>query len=145
MVFFTTLLSACNINSPHKKDNEATVTKNIEKNSATSEVDTLKVSNDLLPKWVSKPNKVTYPIEIKSINNEIYSVTGSCKPHSCSNDFMITLSNKEKEASIVVSVLDVDGAINKPSDYATYWFIGSPDKTLKEALIKELKANPNWN
>nr|WP_308420698.1 Ivy family c-type lysozyme inhibitor [Photobacterium damselae] len=45
---------------------------------------------------------------------------------------------------MVVSVKDIDGAITEPSKYATYWFIGNPDQSMKEALVKTLQQNPNW-
>ncbi|MEF1219420.1 Ivy family c-type lysozyme inhibitor, partial [Photobacterium damselae] len=64
---------------------------------------------------------------------------------ACGNNFMITLSNQDKkDVSLVVSVKDTDGAITEPSKYATYWFIGNPDQSMKEALVKTLQQNPNW-
>ncbi|AWK83702.1 TPA: Ivy family c-type lysozyme inhibitor [Photobacterium damselae] len=103
------------------------------------------VSKDPLPEWIKQENKVTAPIGDTVIGGKSFTATNYCKPHACGNNFMITLSNQDKkDVSLVVSVKDTDGAITEPSKYATYWFIGNPDQSMKEALVKTLQQNPNW-
>ncbi|MCG3862643.1 MULTISPECIES: Ivy family c-type lysozyme inhibitor [unclassified Photobacterium] len=97
-----------------------------------------------LPKWVSE-NKVTAPLDNIVDGDETYKAVSYCKPHNCAGDFMITLTGKDnKDYSMIVHVKDTDGAITKPSEYATYQFVGNPDKNMKGLLQQALLQNPNW-
>ena len=138
------LLSACHnngtlpqgpatkaIDNPIISDNEITLTQQISKLP--------------IPSWVNKQNKTQALISEIVINQQTYNATRYCKPHNCGNDFMITLSGKDKEnTSLVVSVSDVDAAITEPSKYASYWLIGKSNQLIKDELFKLLKNDPNW-
>ena len=45
---------------------------------------------------------------------------------------------------MIVEVKDVPEAIDSPSKYARYIFIGKPDKAIQFLLMEQLKEDPNW-
>ncbi|ENP8456017.1 lysozyme inhibitor [Photobacterium damselae] len=138
-------LTACNDGSSEQTQSTATQKTASVVTSMQSSVAIPDVSKEPLPEWIKQANKVTAPIGDTVIDGKSFTATNYCKPHACGNNFMITLSNQDKkDVSLVVSVKDTDGAITEPSKYAIYWFIGNPDQSMKEALVKTLQQNPNW-
>lgn len=138
-------LTACNDGSSEQTQSTATQKTASVVTSMQSSVAIPDVSKEPLPEWIKQANKVTAPIGETVIDGESFTAKNYCKHHACGNNFMITLSNQDKkDVSLVVSVKDTDGAITEPSKYATYWFIGNPDQSMKEALVKTLQKNPNW-
>ena len=45
---------------------------------------------------------------------------------------------------MIIEVTDVPEAIDTPSKYARYIFIGKPDKAIETLLMEQLKEDPNW-
>ena len=100
-----------------------------------------------VPKWINghKGSFGEVP-SYQNIENQKYAVMGYFLPNNAASDFMYTLTNisSGQKYSVVVHVKDVDAAINHPKGYATYWYLGKPDKAMIEALQAELNKNPNW-
>ena len=100
-----------------------------------------------VPKWIDghKGSFGEVP-SYQNIENQKYAVMGYFLPNNAASDFMYTLTNisSGQKYSVVVHVKDVDAAINHPKGYATYWYLGKPDKAMIEALQAELNKNPNW-
>ena len=57
---------------------------------------------------------------------------------------IISLSASQKAWGMIVEVKDVPEAIDTPSNYARYIFIGKPDKAIQFLLMEQLKEDPNW-
>lgn len=97
-----------------------------------------------LPKWIND-NKVTAPLEAIVDGGHTYQAVSYCKPHDCASNFMITLTDENnKQYSMIVFVKDVPDALNTPSIYATYQYIGDPSAQVKQVFNKALSQNPNW-
>ncbi|MEC6831146.1 Ivy family c-type lysozyme inhibitor [Photobacterium toruni] len=97
-----------------------------------------------LPDWI-KDNMVTSPLEAIVMGGHTYDAVSFCKPHDCASDFMITLtSDNNQKYSMIVHVKDVPDALNTPSIYATYQYIGQPDQQVKDVFTQALSQNPNW-
>ena len=97
-----------------------------------------------LPDWI-KDNTVTSPLEAIVMGGHTYDAVSFCKPHDCASDFMITLTtDNNKKYSMIVHVKDVPDALNTPSIYATYQYIGQPDQQVKSVFTQALSQNPNW-
>ncbi|PSW44302.1 Ivy family c-type lysozyme inhibitor [Photobacterium leiognathi] len=135
------LLAGCNDKAPEAQQQKqaepaATQTVAADKTQATEA--------QKLPEWISG-DKVTAPLNNIVVGDESYKAMSYCKPHNCAGDFMITLTGKDKkDYSMVVHVKDTDGAITKPSEYATYQYIGNPSDDMKGLLQQALLQNPNW-
>ena len=69
-----------------------------------------------------------------------------CKSHDCGNNFIISAyqPSSQKAWGMIVEVKDVPEAIDTPSNYARYIFIGKPDKAIQFLLMEQLKEDPNW-
>ncbi|MCD9521558.1 Ivy family c-type lysozyme inhibitor [Photobacterium carnosum] len=97
-----------------------------------------------LPDWI-KDDMVTSPLEAIVMGGDTYDAVSFCKPHDCASDFMITLTaDNNKKYSMIVHVKDVPDALNTPSIYATYQYIGQPDQQVKSVFTQALSQNPNW-
>ncbi|MEC6797157.1 Ivy family c-type lysozyme inhibitor [Photobacterium sp. S4TG1] len=97
-----------------------------------------------LPDWI-KDSTVTSPLEAIVMGGHTYDAVSFCKPHDCASDFMITLTtDNNKKYSMIVHVKDVPDALNTPSIYATYQYIGEPDQQVKDVFTQALSQNPNW-
>lgn len=97
-----------------------------------------------LPDWI-KDDTVTSPLEAIVMGGHTYDAVSFCKPHDCASDFMITLmADNNKKYSMIVHVKDVPDALNTPSIYATYQYIGEPDQQVKSVFTQALSQNPNW-
>lgn len=55
-----------------------------------------------------------------------------------------TSLHPQKAWGMIVEVKDVPEAIDTPSKYARYIFIGKPDKAIQFLLMEQLKEDPNW-
>ena len=62
------------------------------------------------------------------------------------NNFIISAyqPSSQKAWGMIVEVKDVPEAIDTPSKYARYIFIGKPDKAIQFLLMEQLKEDPNW-
>ncbi|CEO40920.1 lysozyme inhibitor [Photobacterium kishitanii] len=97
-----------------------------------------------LPDWI-KDDTVTSPLEAIVMGGHTYDAVSFCKPHDCASDFMITLTSDDNHKySMIVHVKDVPDALNTPSIYATYQYIGQPDQQVKSVFTQALSQNPNW-
>lgn len=134
------LLAGCNDKAPEEQQTEAAP-------AATQTVaaeQTQAPEAQQLPEWISG-DKVESPLNNIVVGDESYKAMSYCMPNNCAGDFMITLTGQDKkEYSMVVHVKDTDGAITKPSKYATYQYIGNPNDDMKGLLQQALLQNPNW-
>ncbi|PSV25394.1 Ivy family c-type lysozyme inhibitor [Photobacterium sp. GB-56] len=138
------LLAGCNDQAPKEQSpNDQTQTVATTE-TVVEQTQSVAPETQKIPKWVSE-NKVTAPLDNIVDGNETYKAVSYCKPHDCAGNFMITLTGKDnKEYSMIVHVKDTNGAITKPSEYASYQFIGNPDDNMKGLLQQALLQNPNW-
>ena len=44
-----------------------------------------------------------------------------------------------------ISVADKPQALDKPSEFATYQWLGRPDDSIQSMLKKQLQQDPNWH
>ncbi len=113
-------------------------------NAAANPVQSIASVEKQLPDWI-KDNTVTSPLEAIVMGGHTYDAVSYCKPHDCASDFMITLTaDNNKKYSMIVHVKDVPDALNTPSIYATYQYIGDPDQQVKSVFTQALSQNPNW-
>lgn len=113
-------------------------------NTAMNPVQSIASVEKQLPDWI-KDNTVTSPLEAIVMGGHTYDAVSYCKPHDCASDFMITLTaDNNKKYSMIVHVKDVPDALNTPSIYATYQYIGDPDQQVKSVFTQALSQNPNW-
>ncbi|PSV30100.1 MULTISPECIES: Ivy family c-type lysozyme inhibitor [unclassified Photobacterium] len=138
------LLAGCNDQAPKEQSpNDQTQTVATTE-TVVEQTQSVAPETQKIPKWVSE-NKVTAPLDNIVDGDETYKAVSYCKPHDCAGNFMITLTGKDNKAySMVVHVKDTNGAITKPSEYASYQFIGNPDDNMKGLLQQALLQNPNW-
>ncbi|PSV41308.1 Ivy family c-type lysozyme inhibitor [Photobacterium sp. GB-36] len=138
------LLAGCNDQAPKEQSpNDQTQTVATTE-TVVEQTQSVAPETQKIPKWVSE-NKVTAPLDNIVDGNETYKAVSYCKPHDCAGNFMITLTGKDNKAySMIVHVKDTSGAITKPSEYASYQFIGNPDDNMKGLLQQALLQNPNW-
>ncbi|PSV54058.1 MULTISPECIES: Ivy family c-type lysozyme inhibitor [unclassified Photobacterium] len=138
------LLAGCNDQAPKEQSpNDQTQTVATTE-TVVEQTQSVAPETQKIPKWVSE-NKVTAPLDNIVDGDETYKAVSYCKPHDCAGNFMITLTGKDnKEYSMIVHVKDTNGAITKPSEYASYQFIGNPDDNMKGLLQQALLQNPNW-
>ncbi|KAE8177292.1 Ivy family c-type lysozyme inhibitor [Photobacterium carnosum] len=109
-----------------------------------NEVQSIASVEKQLPDWI-KDDMVTSPLEAIVMGGHTYDAVSFCKPHDCASDFMITLTaDNNKKYSMIVHVKDVPDALNTPSIYATYQYIGQPDQQVKSVFTQALSQNPNW-
>ena len=139
------LLAGCNDQAPKEQSLNDQVQKVTETEGvAVEQTQSVAPDTQKIPKWISE-NKVTAPLDNIVDGDKTYKAVSYCKPHNCAGDFMISLMGKDnKEYSMVVHVKDTNGAITKPSEYASYQFIGNPDDNMKGLLQQALLQNPNW-
>ncbi|PSV30542.1 lysozyme inhibitor [Photobacterium sp. GB-27] len=138
------LLAGCNDQAPKEQSpNDQTQTVATTE-TVVEQTQSVAPETQKIPKWVSE-NKVTAPLDNIVDGDETYKAVSYCKPHDCAGNFMITLTGKDNKAySMIVHVKDTNGAITKPSEYASYQFIGNPDDNMKGLLQQALLQNPNW-
>lgn len=111
---------------------------------ATNTVQSIASVEKQLPDWI-KDDMVTSPLEAIVMGGHTYDAVSFCKPHDCASDFMITLTaDNNQKYSMIVHVKDVPDALNTPSIYATYQYIGQPDQQVKDVFTQALSQNPNW-
>lgn len=139
------LLVGCNDQAPKEQSlNDQAQKVSETEGVAVEQTQSVAPDTQKIPNWVSE-NKVTAPLDNIVDGDKTYKAVSYCKPHNCAGDFMISLTGKDnKEYSMVVHVKDTNGAITKPSEYASYQFIGNPDDNMKGLLHQALLQNPNW-
>ena len=99
-----------------------------------------------LPEWIFHGLTALGTANMVQCNGETYLVRQQCKPHDCGNNFIISAyqPSSQKAWGMIVEVKDVPEAIDTPSNYARYIFIGKPDKAIQFLLMEQLKEDPNW-
>ncbi|MEF2677973.1 MAG: Ivy family c-type lysozyme inhibitor, partial [Bilophila wadsworthia] len=99
-----------------------------------------------LPEWIFHGLTALGTANMVQCNGETYLVRQQCKPHDCGNNFIISAyqPSSQKAWGMIVEVKDVPEAIDTPSKYARYIFIGKPDKAIQFLLMEQLKEDPNW-
>ncbi|AKP32703.1 inhibitor of vertebrate lysozyme family protein [Yersinia aleksiciae] len=102
-----------------------------------------------LPTWARKGVGTSGPYEVINWEGRQYKVGRICKPHDCSNNFMwVAFSQNKKQVwqawGMRVSVDDKPQALDTPSQFATYQWLGHPDEPIQAMLKKQLQQDPNW-
>ncbi|CFQ31001.1 MULTISPECIES: inhibitor of vertebrate lysozyme family protein [Yersinia] len=102
-----------------------------------------------LPAWARKGVGTSGPYEVINWAGQQYKVGRICKPHDCSNQFMwVAFSQNKKQVwqawGMRVSVEDKPQALDNPSQFATYQWLGRPDEHIQALLKKQLQQDPNW-
>ncbi|CNH02066.1 inhibitor of vertebrate lysozyme family protein [Yersinia pekkanenii] len=103
-----------------------------------------------LPAWARKGVGTSAPYEVINWEGQPYKVGRICKPHDCSYNFMwVAFSQDKKQVwqawGMRVSVADKPQAINNPSQFATYQWLGRPNESVQALLKKQLQQDPNWH
>ncbi|CAM4094098.1 inhibitor of vertebrate lysozyme [Yersinia intermedia] len=103
-----------------------------------------------LPAWARKGTGTSAPYEVLNWQGQQYKVGRICKPHDCSNNFMwVAFSQNKKQVwqawGMRISVADKPQALDKPSEFATYQWLGRPDDSIQSMLKKQLQQDPNWH
>lgn len=103
-----------------------------------------------LPAWARKGVGTSAPYEVINWEGQQYKVGRICKPHDCSYNFMWVAFSKDKKQvwqawGMRVSVEDKPEAINTPSKFATYQWLGRPSERVQALLKKQLEQDPNWH
>ncbi|EKN4189950.1 inhibitor of vertebrate lysozyme family protein [Yersinia enterocolitica] len=103
-----------------------------------------------LPAWARKGVRTSAPYEVINWEGQQYKVGRICKPHDCSNNFMwVAFSRDEKQVwqawGMRVSVDDKPEALDAPSQFATYQWLGRPSESIQAMLKKQLGQDPNWH
>ncbi|HDL8286777.1 TPA: inhibitor of vertebrate lysozyme family protein [Yersinia enterocolitica] len=103
-----------------------------------------------LPAWARKGVGTSAPYAVINWEGQQYKVGRICKPHDCSNNFMwVAFSRDEKQVwqawGMRVSVDDKPEALDAPSKFATYQWLGRPSESIQAMLKKQLEQDPNWH
>ncbi len=99
-----------------------------------------------LPAWARKGAGTSGPYENIMWGAQQYKVGSLCKPHDCSNNFMwVAFSNDKKHVwGLRVAVADKPEALDNPSKFATYQWLGRPNENIQAMLTAQLEKDPNW-
>lgn len=99
-----------------------------------------------LPAWARKGAGTSAPAEWVEQAGKKYQIGSICKPHDCASHFLlVAFSDDKKQAwGVRVSVEDKPEALEAPSKFAQYQWLGQPDEAMKALLIAQLEKDPNW-
>ncbi|ATM86908.1 MULTISPECIES: inhibitor of vertebrate lysozyme family protein [Yersinia] len=102
-----------------------------------------------LPAWARKGVGTSGPYEIIHWEGKPYKVGRICKPHDCSNNFMwVAFSQNKKQVwqawGMRITVDNKPQAMDNPSQFATYQWLGHPDEVIQAMLKNQLQQDPNW-
>lgn len=100
-----------------------------------------------LPAWARKGVGTSAPYEVINWEGQQYKVGRICKPHDCSNHFMwVAFSQDKKQVwqawGMRVSVDNKPEALDNPSKFATYQWLGRPSESAQAMLEKAIRARP---
>lgn len=99
-----------------------------------------------LPAWARKGAGTSAPPEWAEWDGKKYQVGNICKPHDCASHFLLVAFSEDKKRAwgVRISVEDKPEALETPSQFATYQWLGQPDERMKNLLMAQLEKDPNW-
>ncbi|MEY4475065.1 MAG: hypothetical protein RL248_832 [Pseudomonadota bacterium] len=100
-----------------------------------------------LPTWARKGIGTSAPYEVITWEGLQYKVGSICKPHDCGNNFMLIAFSQDKKQvwGLRIMVQDKPQALDKPSEFATYQWLGRPSESIQAMLKVQLQQDPNWH
>ncbi|AUH49558.1 lysozyme inhibitor [Chromobacterium sp. ATCC 53434] len=98
------------------------------------------------PEWLREARATSAPYRAATIAGKRYLAGEMCKPHDCAGNRFLGLfsADKRRALGLLVTVADVPEAVDHPAKYASYRWLGKPDKPQRDYLMKQLKQDPNW-
>ncbi|CNJ27094.1 inhibitor of vertebrate lysozyme [Yersinia aldovae] len=103
-----------------------------------------------LPTWARKGTGTSSPYEVITWEGQQYKVGRICKPHDCGNNFMLIAFSQDKKQvwqawGVRITVEDKPQAMDKPSEFSTYQWLGHPSDRIQAMLKAQLQQDPNWH